>query len=247
MLADTHRAKLPLTPPRAARGKAGAKRAAGPWPADAEPHTILGVRPSCGEREVRAAFKRLARRWHPDRGGDGAVMARIAAAKDSLLRQLSGHGSDSEDWAQWAEASSDEEERRAAEEQDARRRIEEMVQADADEEAERVAIAEATAEQEPAMEKRARGGAVQLDLFGGRVRDARPCAVQDEGLVDLPLLVATGEVEVGEALPPVNARESFDACQASPTSAAVRGTAPGEAQDAALADGEPGSELSQPV
>lgn len=31
-----------------------------------DPHDVLGISPGAGEEEVRAAYRRLALRWHPD-------------------------------------------------------------------------------------------------------------------------------------------------------------------------------------
>jgi DnaJ domain len=50
-------------------------------------HTILGVPPGASAEEVAAAYRELAKRWHPDRGGgDEAArrMAEINAAYDIL-------------------------------------------------------------------------------------------------------------------------------------------------------------------
>jgi hypothetical protein len=55
-----------------------------------DPYLILGVRPGTPEREVAAAYRELAKRWHPDRGtGEerDRRMAEINAAYD-LLRAV---------------------------------------------------------------------------------------------------------------------------------------------------------------
>jgi hypothetical protein len=52
-----------------------------------DPYAVLGVRPGSTESEVAAAYKDLAKRWHPDRGGgeEGERrMAEINAAYDVL-------------------------------------------------------------------------------------------------------------------------------------------------------------------
>ena len=52
-----------------------------------DPHAVLGVAPGVGERELAAAYREQAKRWHPDRAGDGATarrMAEINAAYDLL-------------------------------------------------------------------------------------------------------------------------------------------------------------------
>jgi hypothetical protein len=59
-----------------------------------DPFAILGVGPEAAERELSAAYRELAKRWHPDRGGgeDAARrMAEINAAYD-LLRSGEQHG-----------------------------------------------------------------------------------------------------------------------------------------------------------
>jgi DnaJ-like protein len=54
----------------------------------ADPFAVLGVRPGASADEVAAAYRRLAKRWHPDRiGGErdaGRRMAEINAAYDLL-------------------------------------------------------------------------------------------------------------------------------------------------------------------
>jgi hypothetical protein len=53
-----------------------------------DPHAVLGVEPGAGERELAAAYRAQAKRWHPDRaGGNGDAarrMAEINAAYDLL-------------------------------------------------------------------------------------------------------------------------------------------------------------------
>jgi hypothetical protein len=52
-----------------------------------DPYAVLGVRPGSTEQEVAAAYKQLAKRWHPDRGAgeEGARrMAEINVAYDVL-------------------------------------------------------------------------------------------------------------------------------------------------------------------
>ncbi len=45
-------------------------------------YTILGVAPHATHAEIDAAYRRLAAIHHPDRGGNGAWMARVNAARD---------------------------------------------------------------------------------------------------------------------------------------------------------------------
>src|SRR3954463_3854995 len=61
-----------------------------------DPHALLGVRPDASPEEITAAYRKLAKEWHPDlAGGDaGRTMALINAAYD-LLR--------SEGWQQRAQ------------------------------------------------------------------------------------------------------------------------------------------------
>ena len=58
-----------------------------------DPYAVLGVRPGSAEKEVAAAYREQAKRWHPDRGaGEEAErrMAEINAAYD-LVRAASQH------------------------------------------------------------------------------------------------------------------------------------------------------------
>jgi hypothetical protein len=58
-----------------------------------DPYAILGISATAGEKEVAAAYRELAKRWHPDQGGgeDAARrMAEINAAFD-LLRAGAAH------------------------------------------------------------------------------------------------------------------------------------------------------------
>jgi hypothetical protein len=53
----------------------------------ADPFAVLGVTPGASADEVAAAYRRLAKRWHPDRSGgrrDARRMAEINAAYDLL-------------------------------------------------------------------------------------------------------------------------------------------------------------------
>jgi hypothetical protein len=58
-----------------------------------DPYAILGISATAGEREVAAAYRELAKRWHPDQGGGEEAarrMAEINAAYD-LLRAGAAH------------------------------------------------------------------------------------------------------------------------------------------------------------
>jgi hypothetical protein len=49
-----------------------------------DPYAELGLPPSATPDEVAAAYRRLAKEWHPDRGGAEERMARINSAYDLL-------------------------------------------------------------------------------------------------------------------------------------------------------------------
>jgi DnaJ homolog subfamily C member 19 len=53
---------------------------------EAEARATLGVDAAAGEREIRAAHRRLVRALHPDRGGSAELTRRINIARDTLLR-----------------------------------------------------------------------------------------------------------------------------------------------------------------
>jgi len=60
-----------------------------------DPHSVLGVRPGASLKEVDEAYRQLAKRWHPDRGGGPEAelrMAQINVAHD-LLRAGARHES----------------------------------------------------------------------------------------------------------------------------------------------------------
>ena len=48
-------------------------------------HEVLGVRPGATQPEVRAAFRRLASRHHPDRGGDPERFRAVLDAYHRLM------------------------------------------------------------------------------------------------------------------------------------------------------------------
>ncbi|CAI08093.1 similar to chaperone protein dnaJ [Aromatoleum aromaticum EbN1] len=57
-----------------------------------DPHSLLGLSPGAGEREIKHAFRRLAMRWHPDRNADPAAIEhfkRLRAAYEDLLAEYS--------------------------------------------------------------------------------------------------------------------------------------------------------------
>ncbi|HSH23321.1 MAG TPA: DnaJ domain-containing protein [Acidimicrobiales bacterium] len=55
-------------------------------PVERDPHEILGVAPGSDAAAVRAAWRRVARQCHPDRGGDTEAFRRARVAFDRLYR-----------------------------------------------------------------------------------------------------------------------------------------------------------------
>jgi hypothetical protein len=56
-----------------------------------DPFDVLGIARSATADEVRAARRDLARRHHPDAGGDAAVMQTVNVAAGQALRMLADH------------------------------------------------------------------------------------------------------------------------------------------------------------
>ena len=64
-------------PPPSANGQIG----------DAEARSILGVGSEASDAEIRAAYSRLMRMAHPDKGGTSGLAAQLNAARDRLLKK----------------------------------------------------------------------------------------------------------------------------------------------------------------
>jgi hypothetical protein len=54
---------------------------------ESEARSILGVGPDATSNEIQAAYSRLMRSVHPDRGGTDGLAAQLNAARDRLLRK----------------------------------------------------------------------------------------------------------------------------------------------------------------
>lgn len=74
-LAVSTRRSSPAAAP-AARGRMSAEEARG----------ILGVSADAGPEEIQAAYMRLMRTVHPDKGGTSGLAAQLNAARDRLLK-----------------------------------------------------------------------------------------------------------------------------------------------------------------
>ena len=51
----------------------------------AQAHEVLGLKAGATEEEIRAAYNRLMKRVHPDRGGSDFFAKQLNAARDVLL------------------------------------------------------------------------------------------------------------------------------------------------------------------
>lgn len=71
---STHRTGLAAQPPRG--GRMGLEEA----------RSILGVGEAATPEEIQAAYMRLMRMAHPDKGGTSGLAAQLNAARDRLLR-----------------------------------------------------------------------------------------------------------------------------------------------------------------
>jgi DnaJ domain len=66
--------------------------------AERDPHTVLGVAPEASEAEIHGAYRRLAKRYHPDINTDPGAESRfkeIAAAYEALSRKEKARGDQS--------------------------------------------------------------------------------------------------------------------------------------------------------
>jgi len=52
-----------------------------------EARSILGVGPDATAAEIEAAYKRLMRMAHPDKGGTSGLASQLNAARDRLLKR----------------------------------------------------------------------------------------------------------------------------------------------------------------
>ena len=53
----------------------------------AEALAVLGLKPGSSASDVREAYRRLMKDYHPDKGGSDYLAAKINAAKDLLLQE----------------------------------------------------------------------------------------------------------------------------------------------------------------
>ena len=73
-------------PARPGEPRGGATRTPGAMSAD-EARSILGVGANATADEIQAAYTRLMRMAHPDKGGTSGLAAQLNAARDRLLRR----------------------------------------------------------------------------------------------------------------------------------------------------------------
>ena len=67
-------------PPGSASSRPGGRMSA------EEARAVLGVGPDAGREEIQAAYLRLMRSVHPDKGGTAGLAAQLNAARDRLTR-----------------------------------------------------------------------------------------------------------------------------------------------------------------
>lgn len=59
------------------------------------PYSVLGIKPGASKDEVRKAYRKLAMKHHPDRGGDVLEFQKIQTAYDQIMNdEVSEHGAD---------------------------------------------------------------------------------------------------------------------------------------------------------
>jgi hypothetical protein len=68
-----------------ARQRPAVRKATGSSPSLTEARSILGVGPEATKAEIQAAYARLIRLAHPDKGGTAGLAAQLNAARDRLL------------------------------------------------------------------------------------------------------------------------------------------------------------------
>lgn len=73
---STRRTGIPLPPPRTS-GRIS----------DTEARSILGVDANASDEDIKAAYARLMRMAHPDKGGTSGLAAQLNAARDRLLKK----------------------------------------------------------------------------------------------------------------------------------------------------------------
>lgn len=54
------------------------------------PYTVLGLTPSASDAEVKSAYRALAKKYHPDKYANDAVMAAIAAERMKEINEAAG-------------------------------------------------------------------------------------------------------------------------------------------------------------
>lgn len=63
-----------------------------------DPRELLNVPANCGKEELKAAFKRLSKRIHPDKGGDEAIFQLVVSAFKALMKECEAREADRQHW-----------------------------------------------------------------------------------------------------------------------------------------------------